>query len=384
MRRILFIQYTNPAIYPPLEHSSRILANSGWQVLFLGTGSQGADSLRFKPHERIEVRQMPFCPAGWRQKLHYARFVLWALWWVLRWKPEWTYASDLLSCPAAALSSFLPGVQVIYHEHDSPATSKRSIFLKISFAARRRLAHRAKICVLPNQRRADHFVTDVNKSVNNGRRSPLVVWNCPSVEEVTPPRPAHDGGDLWVLYHGSIVPARLPVSVLEALARLPERVKLRLIGYETIQGYVNILLEKSGQLGLGRRVEYLGAAPEREALLSWCRKCDVGLALMPKESDDLNEQAMAGASNKPFEYLSCGLALLVSDLPDWRTIYVETRYGLTCDPGDSESIATALRWFLNHPYKMRAMGERGRRKIATDWNYEMKFSPVLERMSGYL
>ena len=110
VRKILFIQYTNPAIYPPLEHSSRILANRGWQVLFLGTGSLGADSLRFKPHERIEVKQMPFCPAGWRQKLHYARFVLWALWWTLRWKPEWTYASDLLSCPAAALSSYLPGI----------------------------------------------------------------------------------------------------------------------------------------------------------------------------------------------------------------------------------------------------------------------------------
>ena len=110
----------------------------------------------------------------------------------------------------------------------------------------------------------------------------------------------------------------------------------------------------------------------------------MGLALMPKESDDLNEQAMAGASNKPFDYLSCGLALLVSDLPDWRTIYVETGYGLTCDPGDSESIATALGWFRNHPFRMSAMGERGRRKIATDWNYEMKFSPVLERVSGYL
>jgi glycosyltransferase involved in cell wall biosynthesis len=118
--------------------------------------------------------------------------------------------------------------------------------------------------------RADHFLTDVKKSVNNGRQAPVVVWNCPSVEEITPPRPAHGGGDLWVLYAGSIVPSRLPVSVLEALAKLPERVKLRVIGYDSIghQGYVNTLLEKSGQLGLDRRVEYLGTTP-REALLSW-------------------------------------------------------------------------------------------------------------------
>ena len=350
--------------------------------MFLGTGSLGADSLRFKSHERIEVRQMPFSPAGWRQKLHYAQFVLWVLWWTFRWKPDWTYASDLLSCPVARLSNFLSGARVIYHEHDSPPPSKESVFKKLSIAARRSLAHCAELCVLPNQQRAERFILDVNK---NGGQAPLVVWNCPSFEDVAPPRAPHDGGDLWVLYAGSIVPSRLPVSVLGALAKLPERVKLRVIGYETIghPGYVNMLLETGGRLGISNRVEYLGTVPERRDLLSWCRKCDVGLALMPKESDDPNEQTMAGASNKAFDYLSCGLALLVSDLPDWRIMYVETGYGLTCDPGDAESIATALRWFLDHPIEMRAMGEQGRQRIATDWNYEMKFSPVLERMGGY-
>ena len=63
-RRILYIQYTNPAGYPPLEHSSRLLANAGCEVLFLGTGALGAEALRFPPHPRIMVKQMPFCPAG--------------------------------------------------------------------------------------------------------------------------------------------------------------------------------------------------------------------------------------------------------------------------------------------------------------------------------
>ena len=34
MKRVVYVQYTNPAAYPPLEHSSRILADAGWQVLF--------------------------------------------------------------------------------------------------------------------------------------------------------------------------------------------------------------------------------------------------------------------------------------------------------------------------------------------------------------
>lgn len=56
MKRILYIQYTNPAGYPPLEHSSRILADAGWQVLFLGTGALGAAALRFPPHSNVRVR----------------------------------------------------------------------------------------------------------------------------------------------------------------------------------------------------------------------------------------------------------------------------------------------------------------------------------------
>jgi glycosyltransferase involved in cell wall biosynthesis len=385
-RRILFIQYTNPAAYPPLEHSSRIMADKDWQALFLGTRSLGADEICFKPHNRVEVRRMPYAQAGWRQKLHYARFLLWTLWWTLRWKPDWVYASDLFSCPAALLSSLAPGVRVIYHEHDSPSSSGASVFQKITLATRRALARRAKICVLPNQGRADRFASEVNKSTGNGQSAPVVVWNCPSIEEVAPPRPAHDGGDLWVLYHGSIVPSRLPVSVLEALAALPERVKLRVIGYETIGhlNYVSSLRETSRRLGIANRIEFLGTIPERDELLSWCRKCDIGLALMPKESGDVNERNMTGASNKPFDYLSSGLAILVSDLPDWRAIYAENGFGLTCDPGDSKTIADALRWFLEHPAEMRSMGELGRRKIANEWNYEAKFHPIIEQMDSYL
>jgi hypothetical protein len=49
---------------------------------------------------------------------------------------------------------------------------------------------------------------------------------------------------------------------------------------------------------------------------------------MPTCSRDRNEQAMSGASNKAFDYLVCGLAVLVSNLPDWRSTFVEPGYGL--------------------------------------------------------
>lgn len=373
--RILYVQYTNPAGYPPLEHSSRILADAGFEVLFLGTGALGSGSLVLPPHERIGVRQMPFSPAGWRQKLHYLRFLIWVMWWTLRWDPQLVYASDILSCPVALLLSYRPGLRVIYHEHDSPAPGGGTLFQRVCLAARRQLARRAELNILPNERRAELFAREIGNSSNV-----VCVWNCPAAEEVGPPRGLYGAGDLWVLYHGSIVPARLPLSVIEALALLPANVKLRVIGYETVghRGYVEELKRKARDYGVEGRLQVLGAIPSRSELLRWCRQSDVGLAFMPKNSDDLNEQSMVGASNKPFDYLSSGVALLVSDLSDWRAMFVDSGYGLACDMQSPESIAGALRWYLQNRDEARRVGELGRQRIAAEWNYETQFKPVLE------
>src|SRR5206468_10812527 len=124
------------------------------------------------------------------------------------------------------------------------------------------------------------------------------------------------------------------------------------------------------QLGVQDRFKFFGTFRRRESLLDQCRDATVGLALMPLKTGDLNEQAMAGASNKPFDYMACGVALLVSDLPDWRKIFVEPGYGLGCDPEDPSSIATQLRWFMEHRAETQLMGCKGRQQIVAEWNYE--------------
>jgi glycosyltransferase involved in cell wall biosynthesis len=386
-RRILYIQYTNPAGYPPLQHSSRILADAGWQVLFLGTGAHGANALRFPPHPNITVRQMPFCPAGWRQKLHYLRYALWALYWTMRWRPQWIYASDPLVCPVARLVSWVPGVRIVYHEHDSPVpvagdgrpalreSEASSRFQRWVFKARERVARRARLCIVPNEVRLRHFASAVG--VNGSARC---VWNCPSRQEVFegPARPANGAIGAW--YHGSIVPDQLPETIVRALALLPREVSLHFAGYETVghPGYVAHLLELANQLGVADRVRYLGTLPDRASLLELCYRYDVGVALFPRAA----RQPMVGASNKPFDYLACGLALLVSDSAEWRDSYVAPGLARACDPKNPESIANALRWFLEYADETREIRKRGRQQILESWNYESQFGPIFALMSN--
>ncbi len=105
---------------------------------------------------------------------------------------------------------------MLYHEHDSPDSAAAG-FQKMILHARKRLARRADCCVLPNEARIQRFQAETGYA-----RQPLCVWNCPAVHEAAQPHgPAN--GPLVLLYHGSIVPDRLPLAAVNALALLPEQ-----------------------------------------------------------------------------------------------------------------------------------------------------------------
>jgi len=374
-KRILYLQFTNPAGYPPLEHGSRMLADMGWSVTFLGAGAFGeAERLRFPGHPGIRVKAIPYAHGAPVRKLLYLAYCGWALAHALFRRPRWIYASDPLSCLPALLAAAVSHAALVYHEHDSPPPSGGTRSLRMRL--RDRVARTARLCVLPNADRAARFARET------GTRTPvLCVWNCPGRDEVSlrspPPR-------TLLFYHGSLNAERLPFAVLLAMAALPERVQLHFAGYAPTgsRSYPRDFLAEAGRLGLADRVRFLGTLDRRTELLAACREATVGLALVPIRSADPNMSAMAGASNKPFDYMACGLALVVSALPEWTAMYVDPGYAIACDPGDPRSIAAAIARLDEDAEATRRMGERGARRILEEWNYETQFSPVMARIDG--
>ena len=372
--RILYLQYGNPAASPPLERSATQLSNAGWEVLFLGAHTAGVESLELAPQPRTRVVLLSTSRGGWRLKLHYLWFCVWASWRAVLYRPRWVYASDVLSAPVALLLKTLFGKRVLYHEHDAYDPRHATAFMRVCLTACGYLSRVSDLNVLPSDGRIDHFWRRNAVPKEKCAR----VWNCPSLAEVRQPRGETIREDVRVLFHGSIVPARLPLAVLRAMTKVPENVKLRLIGYDSIgsKGYVDRLKEEAIRLNLAARVEFFGAISHHASLLALSDACDIGLALMPLETDDVNMRSMAGASNKAFEYLACGLPILVSDRPEWRAMFVDPGYARCCDPEDAESIADALQWYVRNPDRARAMGENGRQRVLSEWNYETQFAPV--------
>lgn len=372
---VIYIQYTNPAGYPPLEHSSQILAGLGWDIVFLGAPARGADRLAFPPNTSINLKRLRSFGGGMLQKLHYLVYIAWCILVCLWRRPNWIYVSEPTAALPALVIQRICRVGVLYHEHDSPTyKGKLTLFQTLSRIARAKLAVTASLVVLPQQDRLLAFVAETGRSGQTA-----CVWNCPRVDEVVGVREAISVKQpLHLYYHGSINQERLPLAILDALAQGSPTARLTVLGYETLGsvGYVAAFMARARTLGLERRVEHLDAMCRAEAMAQ-AAQADIGLAFMPIISDDRNMTQMVGASNKPFDYLAVGLMLLVSDLPDWNAVYVEPGYGVSCDPTKIDRLAQTIAWCDANRDRVRAMGEAGRQRVLLDWNYEQYFAPIV-------
>jgi glycosyltransferase involved in cell wall biosynthesis len=373
-RRVLFVQFTDPAAYPPIEHASHLLAGRGWHVVLLGTGTLSNLDFQFSFHPRVRVKRIGFVRGGWRQKLHYVFFLFRTLYWTWRWRPDWVYASDPLVCPAVSLIQKLTGARIVYHEHDSPNLDPAETwFMRQVFRYRKNLGRDVELCVLPQHARLRQFVETTRRT-----KPVFCVWNCPRVDEIVDLSSDERCG-LVIHYHGSITSSRLPAQLIVAASRFRGAVRLQLAGYEVpgSVGYVRELTAIAAKNGVAELIEPLGTIPLRSDLLRAASKAHVGLSFMPKESEDINLRHMVGASNKPFDYMACGLPLLVSDSREWVSTFVAPGYARACDPSDVDSIESALRWYLDHPEERHEMGRRCQDKIRQSWNYETMFANVL-------
>lgn len=374
-RRVLFVQATNPGAYPPLIHASTLMADAGWEVTFLSAPIAG-NWLAMPWHPGVTVRAVGVRPSHVISKLRYAVYATAAARLALRLRPDFVYASDPLGAGPGLLAARLAGATLVYHEHDSPSPGMLHPVLARSRAAAVRAA---RLIVFPNEERARFAQRELRFSDNRLH----IVWNVPRRAELVATA-APSELPLIVYYHGSITPERLPETVAFEVRRLAGRVRLCIAGYEapSAPGYVRHLVGSDTGSAASSLIEYIGMVPSRADLLMAAARAHVGLALMPRHLSDLNMRFMTGASNKPFDYMAAGLALLVSDLPDWKTMFVDPGFGLACDPTDADSLSMALGWFIDHPEERRAMAARARTKIEAEWNYDTQFRAVLESLES--
>lgn len=377
-RRVLFIQYTAPAILPPLEHSASLLGEQGWKIWFVGIRGEG-DAVAVTLPRSLPARQL-LIPKLCSGALRHLVFCASAVAWFVVWRPDIVIASDLRAVlPAAAVQ--LLGGRVVYHEHDSPAAVSTSRVGRLLLRTRARVARHALAVVVPNAARA----AELKETSATAACLIHVAWNCPRQAEADwfarkAPRSEHD--QFVIHYHGSIVPARIPLTLFDALSRLDDRFILSIHGFETVghPGYIEQCLTRSADRGLNGRVKFHGAAP-RKSVIAAARHADLGWAAVSDTSVDQNLERLLGASVKVFEYFAAGLPAVVHCEPQWRSTFVGEGFAFECEPRSVDSIADALRRAASDPERCRAMGEAARCRVIAQWNYDRQYSPIVGIMT---
>ena len=362
MPQVIYVQFANPEQYPPLEHGSNIFVKNGWQCTFLGRCSELQGQIAFKP---LVGRRVVFLPRWTRRlsaKFEFAVYFLWVSIKVMVLKPDLIYLSDALATPIGVLLERL-GYPIVYHEHDTPDGRQHGGLRRL----RKKLFRRALVSVVPNSRR-----------IASEKLEPadlVVVRNFPSVEEIKTIQPAHHE-HLVICYFGTMVPSRLPVSFFDHLAESDQRIDVKLMGYDTIEnrGYVETLCRQFEDCE-NLNFEFLGAFP-RMAMLAMASQTDVGLLLF-SNLDDVNEGAMAGASNKIGDYLASGLPVLCRSTPEFEEL--KTRLKGIYTFSDDQEIFTLLET-LKKKYASPELRKDLQHQLAQQYNYELEFAPVFRRI----
>lgn len=166
----------------------------------------------------------------------------------------------------------------------------------------------------------------------------------------------------------SAVRQRFPDVVLSIVGSGPEEVALR---------------RQALDAGIGTSVIFHGAVRNEELSAYYGRATVVVVPSVVAVGGD-----QEGLGLVIVEALSCGRAVVVSDLPATRDVVTNEQTGLLVEPGDSVALAAALIRLLSNPAERTAFGLAGRAfaKEHFDWDvssrrYGMLFEQIAESYS---
>lgn len=288
---------------------------------------------------------------------------------VVRARPEVAHFHDPELLPWAILIRLF-GIKVVYDVHEDvpqqvkhnpglPALAQRVLppFVIVAEWIGARIVDGL---VVPTTTIADRFPS----------KKTVLVRNFPLLEELHTPGAMPLGGrPLEFAYVGGISEVRNIYAMMQAVARLPEpSARLRL----------------AGQFASPQTEQTAKAMPEWDSVQfdGWVSRGEVAnilsnaraglVVLLPVAHE------MLTLPIKLFEYMAAGLPVIATDCPLWRSIVEGAQCGLLVDPRDVAAITAAMNWIVEHPEEAQAMGDRGRRAVETEFNWNGEAATLVE------
>ncbi len=222
----------------------------------------------------------------------------------------------------------------------------------------------------------DHIIT-VNKTTSRFENlNSTSVKNYPDLQSLPTNDNLSEKEDPIVTYIGSITEIRCAVEMVEAVNIVGQKRKVKLIMGGNISP--KSLLFQLKRLDGWHNTDYRGWV-NREEIVEIMSKTKVGLVVLKPIPNHLDALA-----TKLLEYLALGVPVISSDLSLHREIIEKNNCGIIINSNNAQEIADAIQWFLEHPIEATEMGERGRRYVLKNMNWNMEKKKLLSVYNNIL
>lgn len=173
-----------------------------------------------------------------------------------------------------------------------------------------------------------------------------------------------------VVYAGALTKVRGIREIIEAIGMLDSLVELWLLGWWEDTEYE----QECRSLNGWRDVRDFGLM-SLENTYSIMKQADMGIVNffpIPNSVESL--------PNKAFEYLTCGLPIVMSEFPYWKDIFGEC--AVFVDPMDSQDIAEKIRSLTENPEYRKKLAWEGRMLIENKYSWESESRKLIELYKG--
>ena len=172
-----------------------------------------------------------------------------------------------------------------------------------------------------------------------------------------------------IIYSGGLSRVRGIKEIIKAMEFVQNKAELWLLGpWEEEQ----FRLECESIDGW-KRTKYIGFVKPDQVFNS-IEKSDIGLVnFLPLPNH------MMSMPNKPFEYMACGLPMVMSDFPYWKKLF--DGCALFVNPEDPRDIAEKIVYLLNNRDLCKKLGKEGRRLVEEKYNWELESKKLTDLYS---
>ncbi|HPE18546.1 MAG TPA: glycosyltransferase [Tenuifilaceae bacterium] len=330
MKKVILLATTDLVADQRVHRSALTLHENGFTVLALGR------RLKYTPTEvSVPYSVHRFKLLFNKGFLFYKFFNVRAFFYLVFHSFDILLANDLDALLAARVACFLKGKPLVYDSHELftevPELINRKFTRSVWLKLEKSLVPGLKFCTTVSEGVASELKK--RYSVNF-----TVIRNVPFYKEISKTDFTSDGKT--IIYQGALNIGRGLEKLIAAMQLLPH-CKLLIAGTGDIEQKLKNLCHN---LGLQDRVSFLGRIPHEELHLITC-KATIGVSL----EEDLGLSYHFALPNKLFDYIQAGLPVLVSNLPEMKSLVSKYSVGLIVDSNlNASALANQLEKMLEN------------------------------------